>query len=153
MAVTTQKPEKKGEMLFEDPFATFGAMRRAMMRALLEPGFVPEPIMESAPALDLYEKDGTYRIDCALPGYKKDDIRVEASGDAITIAGSYDREKSEEKANYHRREVRRGSFSRTVALPQEIDPNSITANFEDGMLKLTMQPTKAIKSKTIAISG
>jgi len=66
---------------------------------------------------------------------------------------SYADEKTEEKQNYHRREVKHGSFSRTVGLPHEIDPNQVAASFENGMLKLTLHPTKAVERKKIPISA
>ncbi len=49
--------------------------------------------------------------------------------------------------------MRQGSFTRTVALPQEVDPEQVAAKIENGMLKITLHPTKAIKSKTIPITG
>jgi HSP20 family protein len=128
--------------------------KSAMVRTFDDLFSFPILGFESAPALDLYEKDGRYFIDCALPGYKKGDIRVEANDDSVTITGSYEQRKNEDKAHYHHREVRRGSFSRTIALPQSIDRASITAAFENGMLHVTMRPTQTIQeSKTVPISG
>jgi HSP20 family protein len=135
-----------------DPFRSFDAMRQ-MMDSLLDSRTFPEFTAELEPAVNLYEKDGTYTLECAVPGYKKDDITVEARGDQVTISGAYSEEKTADQNHYHRREIRKGSFTRTVVLPQEVDPEQVAAKLENGMLKIALHPTKAIKSKTISITG
>lgn len=163
--MATQMPEKTNgstavqkatvarpfSLFARDPFRNFEAMRQ-MMDSLFDTATFPE-IATSEPAINLYEKDGTYTVECAVPGYKKDDIKVEARGDQVLISASYSQEKSEDKNQYHRREIRQGSFSRMIALPQEVDPDQVTAKLEDGMLKITLRPTKAIKSKTIPVTA
>lgn len=136
----------------QDPFRSFESMRQ-MMDSLFEARGFPGFATDLEPAINLFEKDGTYTVECALPGYKKDDITVEARGDQVTISGSYSQEKTEDKNRYHRHELRHGSFSRTIALPQEVDPDHVTANLENGMLKVTLQPTKTIASKKIPVTG
>ena len=107
---------------------------RHMMDSLLDSRTFPEFTTELEPAVNLYEKDGTYTLECAVPG-------------------SYSQEKTEDKNQYHRREIQRGSFTRTVSLPQEVDPEQVAAKLENGMLKITLHPTKAIKSKNIPVTG
>ena len=135
-----------------DPFRSLEMMRQ-MMDSFFDSATFPGMRAELEPAVNLYEKDGTYTIECAVPGYKKDDITVEARGDQVTISGSYSQEQNEKKNEYHRRELRQGSFTRTIALPQEVDPEKVVAKLESGMLKITLQPMKAIKSKTIPVTG
>ena len=136
----------------QDPFRSFESMRQ-MMDSLFESRTLPGFGAALEPAINLYEKDGAYTIECALPGYKKDDLIVEARGDQVTISGSYSQEKTEDKNRYHTHELRQGSFSRTVELPQEVDPNNVAANLENGMLKVTLHPTKTIASKKIPVTG
>ena len=135
-----------------DPFRTFDGMRQ-LMDELFDARVSRELGTELEPAINVYEKDGDYTIECAVPGYKKDDITVEARGDEVTISGTYSEEKTDDKNHYHRHEMRQGSFSRTVALPQDVDPEHVAAKLENGMLKITLHPTKAIKSKTIPVTG
>ncbi|GEM_PF-6281202 len=78
-------------MATRDPFRNFEATRR-MMDSLFEGAALPEIDHLSRPAINLYEKDGTYTIECAVPGYKKDEIKVEARSDQVLISGSYSRE-------------------------------------------------------------
>lgn len=135
-----------------DPFRNFDSVRH-MMDSLLESRAFQEFTANLDPAVNLYEKDGTYTVECAVPGYQKDDLKVEARGHEVTISGSYSQEKSDEKNHYHRRELRQGTFSRLVGLPQEVDPDHVTANLENGVLKVTLHPTNAIKTKTIPVTG
>jgi HSP20 family protein len=133
-----------------DPFRSFDAMRR-WMDSFVDFPALPE-FAEFEPAVNVYEKDGVYTVECAVPGYKKDDISVEARGDEVTISGSYSRE-SEHKNHYHRKELRQGSFTRVVELPEEIDPEHVDAKLENGMLKIALRPTHPVKAKSIPITA
>jgi len=139
-------------LLSWDPFQGFGTMRQ-LMDSIIGSDTFPGFGTEFAPAVNLYEKDGTYTLECAVPGYKKEDITVEARGDEVMISGSYSQEKNEDQNHYHRHELRQGSFSRTVTLPQEINPEQVVAKVDNGMLEITLQPSKAIQSRTVPISG
>jgi len=105
------------------------------------------------PALDLYEQDGKYVTEMSVPGYRTNDIKVEVNGNVLTVTGKHDETTTKNDAKYHRREIRRGSFMRSVALPLEIDQNSVTANVERGILKVTASPLKPMTSKTIPVKG
>jgi HSP20 family protein len=137
----------------EDVFPAFASMRRNVLRSFFEP-FSLEPLIEAAEfPVDLYEKDGIYAVEAALPGFKKENIRVEASGDVVTISASTEREREEESALYRRREISRRSVTRTVQLPAEIDPENVKAHYENGVLRITLKPMKALRNKNIPISG
>jgi HSP20 family protein len=131
-----------------DPFRSFETMRRLMDFRFDFP-YYPEE--EYGPALNLYEKDGKYFIECAVPGYKKDDISVEARDSEVKISGSYAYE-NEHKNRYHRKEFRQSSFTRVVELPEAIDAEHVEAKLENGMLKIALQPMHAAAGKKIAIS-
>ena len=135
-----------------DPFVGF-EMMRDMMDSLLDPMLLPEWRHALEPAVNLYESDGAYTLECAVPGYGKDDITVEARGDHVVISGSYAHEKTDEKKHFQRKEIRRGSFTRTIGLPEEVDPDRVWAKLENGMLKIQLQPMKPMKSKTITVTG
>lgn len=134
--------------------ATLTSMRRAM-DSFFDTMFFSEVHFDVAtnPPVNLSENDGTYTLECSLPGYRKEDVEVEARGDAITITSSIRREEHEEKRRYHRHEIERRAFARTVALSGETDPDTIKASFQDGLLQVTMRPSKPVASKSIQISG
>jgi HSP20 family protein len=103
------------------------------------------------PAFDLYEKDGKYFMECAVPGYDPRDINVEVSGSTVTISGTYAENTEKKDAKYHRREVRRGTFSRSATLPQDIDPDKVDATVTNGLLTVTLTPLKPIEPKKILV--
>ena len=105
------------------------------------------------PAVDLYEKDGTFVVEMSVPGYKREDIDVEVNGTLLTISGKYGDTKTEEGAKYHYRQIRRGVFTRTITLPQEIEQSAVKATIENGILKVTAKPAKPISSKKIEVTG
>jgi HSP20 family protein len=111
---------------------------------------VPRASYTTAP-LDLYERDGKYVVEMAAPGFAPKDINVEVSGATVTISGEH-AEKSERRGvRYHRREMRRGSFSRSVTLPQDLDANAVSATIEKGLLKVELTPAKPIAPRKIEV--
>jgi len=139
---------------YELMIPTIATMRRAM-DSMLDMMMVPDVKARFGPGplMDVYEKDGGYVVECAVPGFKKDDIKVEVVGNSLRVTGTLAEEKKEEMPHFHRRELRRESFARTIDFPQEIDPEKVTASVEDGMLKITLQPAKKIERKTIPIGS
>lgn len=145
----TEKPTGVPTLL---PFRGFESLRQ-MMDGLFDTKNFAAFTGEMEPAINLYEKDGTYTLECAVPGYTKDEITVEARGDEVTVKGSYKHENTDDQNRYHRHELRQGSFVRTVALPTEIDPDHVAAKLENGMLTVTLKPTKPIPTTTIPVSA
>ncbi len=152
--MTTLVPSKPefGPAVIDEPFAWLRSMRRDMFRPFFEPFYALDWDLEVGPPVNLWEKDGVYMLEVALPGYKKDDIKIDTCGDSVTITGTFKADFHDEKVNVHRRELRRGSFARTIALPHEIDVEKVVATFEDGVLKLSLPALPAIAHKPIAIT-
>jgi|GEM_PF-1251270 len=146
-------PMFNSDLLFgEDFFAPLNALRRAMLTPFAAPWVLPEMPTFSMPAVNLYEKDGGYIVEFSVPGYRKDDLTIEVCGNVLTVSGRFENERKDGK-KYHCHELRAGSFSRTVPLPLEIDPEQVTATVENGILKIALQPEKSIQRKTIPIKG
>jgi HSP20 family protein len=106
-----------------------------------------------AAPLDLYEKDGKYVLEMATPGYDSKEIDVEVTGGTVTISGEHAEKAEKKDLRYYRREMRRGSFSRTVTLPQDLDADDVTATIDKGVLKVTLMPVKAILPKKITVKS
>lgn len=139
-----------------DPFEQLTSARHTMnslLDSVLRPGASTTATQWGAPELDLFEKDGKYVAEFAMPGMKKDDIEIEVNDNRLTISGKRQEEKSEEKATYHYREVRRGSFSRSISFPQEIDSEQVNAEYNDGILRITVPKMKPAQAKKVAIKG
>jgi HSP20 family protein len=96
-------------------------------------------------ALDVFEKDGKLHINAELPGMKEKDIEIEVDEGVLTISGEKQDEREVKEDNYYRSERTYGSFRRQVALPAGADTDDVTANFKDGVLKISM-PVKAPES-------
>ncbi len=136
-----------------DPFAELTSTRRTM-NALLDSVMRPFPLKDvTVPAIDLYNKNGAYTLDVALPGLDKKDVTIEVEGNCLTISGKYASEKEEEENDkrFHYREVRRGSFSRSVTFPEDIDPDKVVATFDRGMLKIEIPSLRPAPKQKVAI--
>ena len=127
-------------MFSEFPFSTEFAI----------PRFAP---FTSRPAFDLYEKDGKYYLECAVPGYEPKDIDVEVSGSTVTVSGHRAETEEQKDAKYHAREIRHGSFMRTITLPQDIDADQVAATIDKGMLTLALTPVKQIAAKKVLVTA
>lgn len=100
------------------------------------------------PRMDISETDKELRITAELAGMNEDDIEVSLSGDMLTIKGEKEEERKEEKADYHLMERHFGSFHRSFALPETVDPDKVDARFDKGILTITMPKTAPAKEET-----
>ena len=99
--------------------------------------------MDTTPGVNISETNGSYHVELAAPGLKKEDFNIKVDGDMITISSEKESEKKTEEKNYYRREYNYSSFSRSFNLPQEVNQEKITANYTDGVLKLELPKREA----------
>lgn len=103
------------------------------------------------PAVNISEDEKNFCVDIVAPGFKKDDFKVNVEDDMLTISADVKSEKTEEdkKKQYTRREYSHSSFTRSFKLPDNATDDNISADFNDGILKLTIpkseQQVKATK--------
>lgn len=97
------------------------------------------------PRVDVTEDNDNLYVEADLPGIDKKDVKVSVTGDVLTISGERKVEQRDENKNYYRIERSSGSFSRSFTLPAEIDSEKISAEFKDGVLKITMPKTEEAK--------
>jgi len=89
--------------------------------------------------------DGTeneVRICAELPGVRQDDVEVSMDDDVLTIRGEKKLERKDEKENYHFMERSYGTFQRSLRLPFPVDPNQVQADFNNGVLTVTLPQTR-----------
>ncbi len=103
------------------------------------------------PRVDVIDRDEEVVVKAELPGVDKKDLDVSVTGDTVTIKGQTSHEEKEEKGDYYRSEITRGSFSRTLTLPAEVDATRAKAVFKDGVLQLTLPKKEGAKRHTIRI--
>ena len=97
---------------------------------------------------DIYEKDGNYHIEMDVPGFKKEDISIEASDGYLTIKAEKNSENNEkdENKNYIRRERSYGAYERSFYLG-DLDQDKVEAEFKDGMLKISVPKKEEVNNK------
>jgi len=141
-----------------EPFSDLVSLREAMDR-LLEDSFVrprsgwPAPIEAGALAVDMYETDDAVVVKTAIPGVKPEDIDISLTGDTLTIKGETKFEEEVKEETYVRREMRYGSFARTLAIPAPVVADKAQAEFENGVLMLTLPKAEEVKPRAIQVKA
>ncbi len=103
------------------------------------------------PRVDVVNRDTEIVVRAEVPGVDKDNLDVSLTGNTITIKGSTRHEEKEEKGDYYRAEMSRGSFTRTVTLPAEVDGAQAKATFKDGVLEVTLPKVEAAQRRPIKV--
>ena len=138
--------------VFNDPFETLFNFQQALdqLRASswLDAGLSGQGAF---PTLNVFRKGDDIVIIAEVPGVKKGDLKIEAKGDTIRIAGSR-AAGTQGNASVHRRERRDGSFDRTIALPIEINADDVKAECRDGVLAVYLPRAEHEKPRAIAIN-
>lgn len=104
-----------------------------------------------APAVDIKETAEAYNIEAELPGMSKDDVKVTVQDGVLSIQGERKHEEETDDKKHHRIERVYGSFLRRFTLPENVDENSIRANFKDGVLSLTLTKAEPAEPKAIEV--
>ena len=105
---------------------------------------------------DVRETENSYELDVDLPGFKKDEIQLQLENGYLTISAAkgLDEDQKDQQGRYIRQERYAGACSRSFYVGEQVEPKDVSANFEDGILKLSLpkQEKKELpKSTTIAI--
>ena len=139
-----------------EPFEDLVSLRHAMNR-LFEESFVRPrrgwlwPSLAGTLTIDIYETEQAVVVKTAVPGVGPDNIDITIQGDTLTIAGEAEADEEVKGDDYIRRERRYGRFSRSVALPGGVLADKAEAEFEDGMLTLTLPKAEEAKPKSIKV--
>ena len=107
----------------------------------------------SAPAVDMYQTDDEVVVKVALPGFKADEVQINVTGDVLSLRGELKREQEEKDKAWHIREHRWSSFERSVALPTQVQADRANADFENGILTITLPKAEEVKPKTISVKA
>jgi HSP20 family protein len=99
------------------------------------------------PSVNIIERENDYKIDLAVPGMEKKDFNIEVENDLLVITGERKEEKMEEKDKVTKREFHYGSFKRSFTLPETADAEKINANYNNGVLSLSIAKKEEAKQK------
>jgi HSP20 family protein len=107
----------------------------------------------SAPAIDMYQTDDEVVIKAALPGFKADEVQINVTGDVLVLRGETKHAEEQKDRAWHIREQRWGSFERSIALPTDVRADKANADFENGILTVTLPKAEEVKPKTITVKA
>jgi HSP20 family protein len=104
------------------------------------------------PAMDLVETDQDFVLRADLPGVSESDVKIELEDHVLTISGERKAEHEERKQGYYRVERSSGAFTRTLTLPEGVDPAAINASFDKGVLEVRIPKPEVKKPHRVAIA-
>jgi HSP20 family protein len=107
----------------------------------------------SAPAVDMYQTDDEVVVRAALPGFKADEVQINVTGDVLTLRGELKHQEEKKERAWHIREHRWGTFERSIALPTQVTADKAVADFENGILTITLPKAEEVKPKTISVKA
>jgi HSP20 family protein len=119
----------------EEPLARHGVFGRAF-----------------SPVVDITENDNDIIVRAEIPGMEQKDLDVNLAGDVLTIKGEKKAEHEEKGENFHRIERSYGSFSRTFALPCEVQEDKVEASYKNGILSLKLPKSETCKKESVKIT-
>jgi len=105
------------------------------------------------PEVDVIENDSNLVIKASVPGYSKDDIEIEIHDGYLTLKGGKKEEKEEKDKDFLRKEIREGKFERTFKLMDNLDPEKTHAEYNNGILEITIEKKEIEKPKKIMIKA
>ncbi|MDR0639328.1 MAG: Hsp20/alpha crystallin family protein [Spirochaetaceae bacterium] len=136
-------------------FSPLAEMGRVMNNIFGYSGQSPASVAR-IPAVDVEETDKSYVLEAELPGFAMEDVSVNLDGGTVTIESKKDEtveKKDKVDKNFVLRERRSRSFSRSFKLPENADPDAISASFKNGLLTLTIGKRTEAQKKAIQIEG
>jgi HSP20 family protein len=105
-----------------------------------------------APAVDVYEDEHNITLKIEVPGIDEKDIDVRIENNTLTVHGERKFEKDEKEENFRRVERQYGSFTRSFTLPTTVDAEKVSANYDKGILKITLAKKAEAKPKQIKVN-
>lgn len=109
------------------------------------------PFEGKMPDVDIIERDDEIVLKAEMPGVDKKDIDISVTQNSVTIKGTTSHEEKEEKGDYYRCEIARGSYARTMSLPADVDETKSKASYKDGVLQLTLPKLQKSKRHSIKV--
>ncbi|MBX5455911.1 MAG: Hsp20/alpha crystallin family protein [Thermogemmatispora sp.] len=140
-----------------DPFREVISLRDAINRLFEESFVAPGWRWDEASAtipINVRENEHGYQVQAQIPGVKPEQLEVNVTGNTLTLKAEVPREEVEEqRGQWHVREIRSGSFARTITFPKDIDSGKIEARYENGVLTVNVPFGEASKPKKIRVKA
>jgi HSP20 family protein len=142
-----------------EPLRELGSLQNEMNRLFNTVFETPPPgnggstMRRWVPSMDLVETDEHFVLRADLPGMSEEDIKIEFEDGTLTVSGERKAEHESKSEGFYRVERAFGSFSRSLTLPQGIDPEAVTASFDRGVLEVRVPKPEQRKPRRIEIGG
>ena len=104
------------------------------------------------PAVDVYEDEHAITLKVEVPGIEQKDLDIRLENNTLTVRGERKFEQEEKEENFHRIERRYGAFARSFTLPETVDTDKVSADYENGVLRIQMGKRAEAKPKQIKVS-
>ncbi len=105
------------------------------------------------PAMDVYQEKDDLVVEMPLPNVEADQVEISVENDVLTVSGRSEKKTEVKREDYYRKEIREGSFSRSLILPMSVRGEKAEATYEDGMLRIVLPKKEESKPKRIAIKA
>lgn len=105
------------------------------------------------PAIDMYEEKDNIIVETQLGGIDPENVDISIENNVLCLKGESEKKSEIDEKNYYRKEIRRGSFYRSVSLPTKVDGDSAKAVNDGGILKISIPKAPEVKPKTIKIEN
>jgi len=138
-----------------DPFRDFSLLQDRMNRLFQEYTPSGEEQLSTTnfvPLVDVYEDEHHVTLKAELPGVNPKDVDIRIENNVLTVRGERKFEKEEKEENFHRIERRYGSFMRSFTLPNTVNPDSVKADYDNGLLKIQFEKRAEAKPKQIQVN-
>ncbi len=138
-----------------DPFRELAQLQDRVNRLFQETGPTREegfPTSSFVPPVDIYETEQNIVLKVEVPGVEQKDLDIRIENNTITIRGERKFEKEVNEENFHRVERRYGSFQRSFGLPNTVNTENVTADYDNGILKVTLAKRAEAKPKQIKVN-
>ena len=141
-----------------DPFRELKTLQDEMNRLFMTSiprGFGEEDMASGgwSPSVDIFESEKEIVLEAELPGMKREEFDVSIENNVITLKGERKFERKDEGDNYHRVERAYGSFTRSFSLPRSVSADGTTADFKNGVLRVTLPKKAETSARKIEVSG
>jgi HSP20 family protein len=105
-----------------------------------------------APPVDIYEDEHKLVLKLEVPGIRQEDLDIQVENRTLTVRGERKLDKEEKQENFHRVEHRYGTFARTFTLPSTVDPESVSASYDAGVLKIELAKKAEARPRQIRVN-
>jgi len=139
-----------------DPFRELHTLQNRMSRLFEEQyGGREDALMSSGsfvPPVDIYEDQHSIQLKLEVPGIEEKDLNINVENNVLTVSGERKFENEQKEENFHRIERRYGSFTRSFTLPNTVDTEKITADYNSGVLSIRLVKREEAKPKQIKVN-